>query len=66
MKQSQNVPMMLSKFMAVLALCFLSVVTWAQDKGLDIDVDVDKGGEQAHYIIWNLPSQDLMLGHQQK
>ena len=53
MKQSQNVPMMLSKFMAVLALCFLSVVTWAQDKGLDIDVDVDKGGEwYANPIVW--------------
>jgi hypothetical protein len=62
MKQSQNVPSVFSKFMAVIALCFMQTVAWAQDQGLDIDVDLDKGGEwYANPIVWVIAGAVFIL-----
>ncbi|MGX1642015.1 MULTISPECIES: hypothetical protein [Sphingobacterium] len=38
--------------MAVLMLLFVSLQTWAQDKGLDINVDIDKGDEGMFSKPW--------------
>ena len=52
MKHSKNVPSMFSKWIALIALCFVQTVAWAQD-GIDVDVDLDKGGDwYANPIVW--------------
>lgn len=62
MKLSQNVPSAFSKFMAVIALCFIQTVAWTQDQGLDIDVDLDKGGEwYANPIVWVIAGAVFIL-----
>jgi len=41
------------KFTAFFLFCFLSVITFAQDKGIDVDINVKK--EQAWYqnpVVW--------------
>ena len=53
MKQSKNVPSVITKVFALLALSFMQVTAWAQDQGIDVDVDLDKGGEwYANPIVW--------------
>ena len=53
MKKLQKAPSMITRFFALLTLTLMSAVSWAQDKGLDIDVDVDKGGGwYQNPIIW--------------
>ena len=55
MKKLQKAPSMITRFFAFLTLTFMSAVAWAQDKGLDIDVDVngDKGGGwYQNPIVW--------------
>ncbi len=62
MKQSQMIPSVFTKFLAVLSLCMVSAVVWAQDKGLDIDVDVDKGGDwYANPIVWIIAGAVFIL-----
>ncbi len=38
--------------MVLLTLLFVSVQSWAQDKGLDINVDIDKGDEGMFTKPW--------------
>lgn len=38
--------------MVLLTLLFVSVQSWAQDKGLDINVDIDKGDEGMFAKPW--------------
>jgi hypothetical protein len=53
MKQSQNVPTVFARFIAIIALSLMQAVAWAQDQGIDVDVDLDKGGEwYANPIVW--------------
>lgn len=54
MKKLQKAPSMITRFFALVALTFMSAMSWAQDQGLDIDVDVDgnKGGWYENPIIW--------------
>ena len=53
MKQSQNVPTVFARFIAIVALSLMQAVAWAQDQGIDVDVDLDKGGEwYANPIVW--------------
>ena len=53
MKPSQFAFSFLTKAALVVAICFIQTLTWAQDKGLDIDVKVDKGGDwYANPIVW--------------
>ena len=63
MKQSQNVPSVFSKFIALIALCFIQTVAWAQDGGgLDVDVDLDQGGEwYANPIVWVIAGAVFIL-----
>lgn len=63
MKQSQNVPSIFAKFMAVITLCFVQAVVWAQDGGLDVDVDLDKGGGDwyANPIVWIIAGAVFIL-----
>jgi hypothetical protein len=44
MKNLQRIPLRLARLSAMLLMVFMASVTWAQDKGIDIDVDLDKGG----------------------
>ena len=53
MKKLQKSPFAITRFIALLAFTFMSAMTWAQDKGLDIDVDVnDKGSWYQNPVIW--------------
>jgi hypothetical protein len=63
MKQSQIIPSVFSKFLAVIALCFIQAVAWAQDGGgLDVDVDLDKGGDwYANPIVWVIAGAVFIL-----
>lgn len=62
MKQSQNVPSVFSKFMAIIALCFIQTIAWAQDGGLDVDVDLDRGGDwYANPIVWIIAGAVFIL-----
>ena len=62
MKLSQNVPSVFSKFMAIVALCFMHSVAWTQDQGLDVDVDLDQGGEwYANPIVWVIAGAVFIL-----
>lgn len=62
MKLSQKVPSVFSKFMAVIALCFIQAVAWTQDQGIDVDVDLDKGGEwYANPIVWVIAGAVFIL-----
>ncbi len=62
MKQSQNVPSIFTKFMAVITLCFVQAVAWAQDGGLDVDVDLNKGGDwYANPIVWIIAGAVFIL-----
>jgi cell division protein FtsW (lipid II flippase) len=40
------------KFLSLVALCLLSVMAFAQDKDLNVDIDVDKGGEDWYMQPW--------------
>jgi hypothetical protein len=62
MKLSQNVPSVFSRFMAVIAFCFISAIAWTQDQGLDVDVDLDKGGDwYANPIVWVIAGAVFIL-----
>jgi len=54
MKNVQNAPLRLIRLIALFLSILTSTVVWAQDKGLDIDVDVDKGGDNWYNnpILW--------------
>ena len=53
MKKLQKSSNPIARFMATLALTFASVMLFAQDKGLDIDVNVgDKSSWYQNPIIW--------------
>jgi len=53
MKKLQNCPSTLAKVLAVFMLSFLTTVAWAQDKGIDIDVNLDKGRDWYNNpIVW--------------
>lgn len=41
-----------SKFLAVLALCIFSVISFAQDKDINVDLNVDKGGDDWYKQPW--------------
>jgi hypothetical protein len=43
MKNLQRIPLRLARISAMLLMVFMASVAWAQDKGIDIDVDLDKG-----------------------
>ena len=62
MKKSNFVPRMFSKWLAVLALSFLSVQAWAQDQGLDVDLDVNEGGDwYANPVVWVIAGAVFIL-----
>ncbi len=62
MKQSLNVPSVFVKFMAVISLCFIHAVAWTQDQGIDVDVDLDKGGDwYANPIVWIIAGAVFIL-----
>ena len=62
MKQSLNLTSVFTRIMGVIALCFLHAVAWAQDGGLDVDVDLDKGGDwYANPIVWVIAGAVFIL-----
>ena len=44
MKNLKRIPSSVVRISAMVLMVFMASITWAQDKGLDIDVDVNKGG----------------------
>lgn len=63
MKQSRKFPSVLSRLMAFFALTFVATVAWAQDGGgLDVDVDLDRGGDwYANPIVWIIAGAVFIL-----
>lgn len=52
MKLSQKFSALYAKLALVLSLCLVQATTWAQE-GIDVDVDLDKGGDwYANPIVW--------------
>jgi hypothetical protein len=54
MKPSKKISLLVKRFFAILAMAFMTTTTWAQDQGIDVDVDLDKGGDAwyANPIVW--------------
>lgn len=54
MKNLQRIPVQVVRISALLLMVFMTTITWAQDKGIDIDVDLDKGGGDwyNHPVAW--------------
>lgn len=53
MKLSQKFSSVYSKIALVFTLCIVQSIAWAQDKGIDVDVDLDKGGDwYANPLVW--------------
>ena len=54
MKKLQSHTSVIHKVLALFAITLLSTVAWAQDKGIDIDVDLDKHDSvwYANPIVW--------------
>jgi len=54
MKKLQSHTSVLQKLLALISITLLSTVAWAQDKGIDIDVDLDKGNNvwYGNPIVW--------------
>lgn len=44
MKTFQKIPLQIVRISAMLLMVFMSSIAWAQDKGIDIDVNLDKKG----------------------
>jgi hypothetical protein len=44
MKNFQKTPLQIVRISAMLLMVFMSSIAWAQDKGIDINVDIDKKG----------------------
>lgn len=44
MKTLQKKPLQIVRLTAMLLMVLMSTVAWAQDKGIDIDVNLDKKG----------------------
>lgn len=63
MKQIQKFSSAINRVVAVFTLSLLTAAVWAQDKGLDIDVDVDKGGNgwYANPIVWVIGAAVFIL-----
>jgi len=45
MKNLQRIPLSIVRLSAMLMMVFMLSVAWAQDKGIDINVDLDKKGD---------------------
>lgn len=45
MKQVKKIDATLKYYVAVVLLCLVNTVTWAQDKKVDVDIDVNKGDD---------------------
>ena len=54
MKKLQSRTSVFHKILALISITLLSTVAWAQDKGIDIDVDLDKGNNvwYGNPIVW--------------
>ncbi len=44
MKNFQRIPQQIVRISAMILMAFMTSIAWAQDKGIDINVDLDKGG----------------------
>ena len=54
MKKLQSHTSVFKKMLALFSITLLSTIAWAQDKGIDIDVDLDKGSDvwYGNPIVW--------------
>lgn len=41
-----------SRFLAILTLCSMQTIVWAQDKTVDVNINSDKGGGQWYTNPW--------------
>jgi hypothetical protein len=54
MKQLQNSPNVFAKAVALFIFSFLTTIAWAQDKGIDINVDIGKPHHEwyENRVLW--------------
>jgi hypothetical protein len=54
MKKLQNAPFVLARMAALFTMTLLATIAWGQDKGVDIDVDLNKHSDNwyANPILW--------------
>jgi len=53
MKTVQRIPLRIARIAAMMLMVFMASFSWAADQGLDINVDVDKGGNwYMHPVAW--------------
>lgn len=54
MKPSKKISSIAIRFFAMFTMALMTTMTWAQDQGIDVDVDLDKGGDAwyANPIVW--------------
>ena len=45
MKNLQRIPLFIIRLSSMILMVFMLSVAWAQDKGIDITVDIDKKGD---------------------
>jgi len=45
MKNLQRIPLFIIRLSSMILMVFMLSVAWAQDKGIDINVDIDKKGD---------------------
>lgn len=54
MKPIQKISSTVKRFFAMFIMAIMTTVAFAQDQGIDVDVDLDKGGDAwyANPIVW--------------
>jgi hypothetical protein len=54
MKPIQKISSTVKRFFAMFVMAIMTTVAFAQDQGIDVDVDLDKGGDAwyANPIVW--------------
>ncbi|MEO6130350.1 MAG: hypothetical protein ABIQ02_00780 [Saprospiraceae bacterium] len=62
MKNHNQYPTVIARIAAIFVFSLLSTMTWAQDKGIDINVDLNKGNNwYANPIVWIIAAAVFIL-----
>ena len=52
MKSLKKISIAFKSFLAILMLCFMQTIAFAQDKKVDVDITTDKGGGNWYAQPW--------------
>ena len=62
MRNLQKIPLFMVRTSIMILMVLMSSLTWAQDKGLDIDVDVnERGNWYSNPIVWVIAAAVFIL-----